>query len=132
MKKQKFNATIIIGDPCMMVKSEEDWETCDYGEQMDKLGFKNYLSVEFDEDAPDVVDDKGNVLGSFCTDSSMILVVPFDDLMKYNPDFNVHIEYPHSCTIIENFCGEVTYNTRNDTTTIVGKGNANFKSVAEE
>lgn len=28
MKSVDFNGTIIIGDPCEMVASEEDWQKC--------------------------------------------------------------------------------------------------------
>lgn len=38
----KFKGNIVITDPCYIIdnnKEEDDWEKCDYGESMEKLGF---------------------------------------------------------------------------------------------
>ena len=36
--------SIIITDPCYIVKTSEDWDKSDCGERMDLLGFTNYIS----------------------------------------------------------------------------------------
>lgn len=130
-RKQRFNGTIIIGDPCEMVKSEEDWQLSLYGEKMEKIGIKEYITIEFDEDI-NVVDDSGNILGSFCTDSSLITVMYLDDLLRYNLDFDQHIKYPENWAIIKDFNGEISYKSKNYTVTIYGNGNINFKTIEEE
>lgn len=38
----KFNGTIIITDPCYIVK-DNDWDKCDCGDNMERLGFTNYI-----------------------------------------------------------------------------------------
>ncbi len=42
----KFNGTLIITDPCYIINksNDDDWHKCDYGDGMEKLGIKNYLS----------------------------------------------------------------------------------------
>lgn len=39
----KVEDTIIITDPCYVVK-DEDWDKCEYGKRLDVLGFTNYVS----------------------------------------------------------------------------------------
>lgn len=38
-----FSGDIIIIDPCNVVKNDDDWQLCGFGEDMSKLGFGNYL-----------------------------------------------------------------------------------------
>ena len=128
----KFLGDIIIGDPCEMVKSEEDWQLCEWGERMEKLGIETFLFVEFEEDAPMVVDENGNTLGSFCTDSCAVVVTRLQELLSYNPQFSQHIEYPENWTVIKNFDGVISSKVVRDNTFIVGKGNINFKTIFEE
>lgn len=43
----KFKGTIIITDPCYILKEDtqdSDWNSCNYGENMEALGLKNYIS----------------------------------------------------------------------------------------
>ena len=41
----KFKGTIIITDPCYIIKDNtDDWDKCDYGENLEALGFTNYIS----------------------------------------------------------------------------------------
>ena len=88
-KKEHFEGTIVIGDPCSMVSCEEDWQTAKWGERMDALGIGAFLSIEFEEDIREIVDDRGPVLGEFCTDSCVVVVVGLEDLLKYNPPSRV-------------------------------------------
>ncbi len=126
MNKKSFKGTIIIGDPCEMVKSEEDWQLSKYGKKLNKLGFKKYLFIEFEEECPVVIDSSNNKLGSFCTDSALIVVTLLDELLQYNPQFDQHIEYPENWTVIENFEGIVSSFEKDDCKFIQGKGNINF------
>ena len=126
-KSLAFKGTIIIGDPCEMVISEDDWEKSMYGEKMHTIGFKNYISFEFEEDVPSVINyDKNEKIGSFCTDSCMICIVSLDELLKYNPDFNQHTKYPKNWMVVEEFDGVISIVKENDCPKIIGKGNVNF------
>ena len=131
-RKLEVKGTIIIGDPCELVKSEEDWQLCKWGEHLEKIGLKNFLYIEFEEDAPNIVDSNGNKLGSFCTDSAVIVVLLLDDLLNYNPNFNEHIAYPQNWTIIKDFCGTVKPKTIAGVKHIIGEGNISFHTVFEE
>lgn len=128
----KFKGDIIIIDPSSAVKSEDDWQLCKFGEDMSKLGFKQYLYIDMgDEYGNKVLDtDSGQVIGKFCTDSCALVVLDFDELMKYNPDFSDHIDWPNSNTIIRQFDGTITLEEE-EPYSIVGKGNINFKSVED-
>lgn len=139
MKKVKFNGDIVIGDPCNIVVSDEDWNLCQFGERMDKLGFTDYLYIEFPEESPVVVDEYNNRLGSFCTDSCAIVVVYLDELEKYNPDYENGFYNEENRTIIKSFNGYVGYRTEpvidddeDEDTVIFGEGNINFRTVYEE
>ncbi len=133
MKIEKhFNGTIIITDPCYMVKNSEDWYDCEFGEELENLGFEDYLTFKFQEDSPQIIDDRGNLLGKFCTDSSMVSVVCLDDLLAYNPAFDNHIRRPSTCTIINGFEGTVSYFKENGQISLVGQGSINFKLRYEE
>lgn len=126
-KSLAFKGTIIIGDPCEMVISEDDWDKSMYGEKMDLIGFENYLSFEFEEDSPKVINcDTRKKIGSYCTDCCMICIVYLEELLKYNSDFNQHIEYPENWTVIENFNGCISILNNKDYLSIVGQGNVNF------
>lgn len=88
-----------------MVKNENDWHLCEYRENLRKLGFQTFLSIEFEEDSPLVVDDKNIKLGSFCTDSSVVAIVLLDELLTYNSEFNQHNEYLDNWIVIKDFDG---------------------------
>lgn len=140
MKKVKFKGDIVIGDPCNIVKSDEDWALCEYGERMDKLGFTDFLCVEFPDDPPIVIDDNGNKLGAFCQDSGVIAVVYLSELEKYNPDYEKGFFDEDNRAIIRSFDGKVGYRIEpvnidgyEDTDTVIfGEGNINFKTAYEE
>ena len=76
---------------------------------MESLGFENCICFdEGDEYGNKVINtDTNEVIGSFCTDSSYLVIMYFEDLMNYNPNFSDHIEWPDSNTIIKNFDGEL-------------------------
>ena len=56
----------------------------------------------------------------------MICIVYLEELLKYNSDFNQHIEYPENWTVIENFDGCISILNNKDYLSIVGQGNVNF------
>lgn len=128
----RITGDIIIGDPMEMVKSEEDWQLCEYGERMDKLGIKDFLCAEGEEDVPAVIDDKGNMLGSFCSDSGMVVVMRLDDLLAYNNDFYKHIDYLGEWIVINGFDGIVTAEIVDGEFCLSGEGNISFHTFHED
>ena len=128
---KSFNGTIIIVDPCVIVKSEEDWHLCEYGKYLDRLGFTNYIYIESNEVAPIIKDDSHKILGSFCSESAIVVVVLLDELLKYNQTFNQH-KCKDIWTVIENFNGTVNYYEKDENTYIEGNGNINFITSYED
>ncbi len=127
-----FGGTIIIGDPCNMVKSEEDWYATEFGADFSPLGINRFLSFEMEEDCPAVVGENGQILGRFCTDSCMITAMYLSDLLTYNPGFDDHIAYEGNYTVIENFKGVLTVEETDEGAVLVGKGNIPFRMQYED
>lgn len=66
-------------------------------------------------------------IGTFCADAGMVAVFLLDEVLKYNPEFDYHIERKWTTTLIEDFDGEVDYYVDNDGNAhIIGVGNVNF------
>lgn len=136
----KFKGSIVIGDPCYFVK-EEDWELCEFGDRMDKIGFSNYMTIRFPDDPQVVIDEKnGNLFGGICQDSGYIVVVYLDELKEYNADYEKAFWDERNRAIIHDFDGElssekveVVIDGYKDFDTIIsGSGNICFRSFYEE
>lgn len=135
------NKTIIITDPCYLIpyNKDDDWGLCDYGESMYVLGFKNYESrntiygdwscTVYEGEYTTVPDEKNTVLGGFTADAGMVGVFELDEVLKYNPDFNLYKESPWCVTIIPDFTGEVNIEVIDEQVHVIGKGNINFFSI---
>ena len=138
---KRFKGSIVIGDPSYFVKSDEDWERCDYGRNLAALGFTDYLYLDFPDDPQIVIStDTGEVLGGICQDSCSVAVVYKAELEKHNPDYEKAFGDIDNRTIIEDFDGEIAcevvpveteYGSDTDTV-ITGTGNINFRSCYEE
>ena len=136
--KKHFSGSIVIGDPSYFVNSDEDWEKCEYGENMSALGFTDFLRIEFPDD-PQVVKDEatGEIIGGICQDSCVIVVVYKSELEAYNPDYEKAFGSEDNWTLVEEFDGEVSvdkvpYEDDEFDTIIDGTGNKSFKSCYEE
>lgn len=139
--KKRFKGSIVIGDPSYFVNSEDDWELCEYGEQLGKLGFSDYLLIDFPDDPQVVINEATQeVLGGICQDSGIIAVVYKNELEAYNSDYEKSFFSKDNRTIIENFEGEIEYKTvpvvidgyEDEDTIISGNGNINFRSCYED
>ena len=69
-----FKGDVIILDPANVAKDEEDWQTIladTYDKvELEKIGIDTYISFDaMGESRAKVVNEDGNVLGEFCTDS---------------------------------------------------------------
>ena len=130
-----FNGDIIITDPMYIVKCEEDWHRCEYGENLEALHIHTYITSEHgDEMGSDVVSlDTSKKLGVFCSDSCMVSVMSLNEVREYNSDFDKELE-KYCYTIIKDFQGEIELvEMEEDDGTdqrlyFVGKGNKNFRT----
>lgn len=114
----EFDGDIIITDPCYIIRrnnplTEDDWDACLYGEEMENLGIKKYMTrntIYGDWSCTTFNSDNGEKLGEFCADSGMVSVFDLDEILSYNPDYkNVIIERPWTVTLIKNFKGTVQF-----------------------
>lgn len=120
----KFKGDLIILDPCSAVKSADDWQKCGWGADMGVLGFTAWLCLDEGADCCCAVKntDTGEILGHFCTDSAVLVLLDFSELLTYHPDFRDHEKYPGTCAVIRGFDGEVTI----ENGCFIGRGNINF------
>jgi hypothetical protein len=133
------NKTIIITDPCYITKEYKDWDKCKYGTDMKKLdNITNYESSSTIYGDWSCTVYEGNIeqhsnnnktLGSFCADAGMVAVFELDEVLKYNPNFDNHINKKFTTTTIPNFNGEITIENINNSIHVIGKGNVNFYSI---
>ncbi|MCL2009520.1 MAG: hypothetical protein FWG71_03100 [Synergistaceae bacterium] len=130
----KFKGDVIITDPGYFIKSEDDWQLyCNarFGGDSDALGqfgFNQAIIIESEEVAGEVYDDKGRMIGEFCSDSAEICVCLLEDVLKHNPNYDDYNRFKNTATVIRNFDGEIEIHETEDDCEfqIVGKGNINF------
>lgn len=65
-------------------------------------------------------------IGGFCADAGMVAVFLLDEVLKYNPNFDYHINRLWTTTLIKDFDGEVEYYVAEGEAHIIGTGNVNF------
>lgn len=113
--EKEFDGDIIITDPCYIIRDENgitknDWHYCEYGEYMERLGIKNYLTHDtiYGDWGCTVFDsDTKKPLGRFCADAGLVSVFLLHEVLAYNPNFNYHLERPWTTTIIPDFKGTI-------------------------
>lgn len=115
----RFDGDIIITDPGYICK-DDDWDKCSYGDHMEALGLKTFISrdtiygdwscttFEGDFDTAKEGDDL-KVLGEFCADGGMVAVFLLDEVLAYNPYFDYHINRSWTTTLIKDFHGDVSF-----------------------
>lgn len=127
------NKDIIITDPCYIIKDDgnDDWNKCDYGDRMEALGIKNYItrSTEYGDWSCTTYDcDTLEPIGEFCADAGLVSVFLLDEVIEYNPDFDDHMTSNWTTTLIKNFTGDiyVDFYPEYDEVRVVGVGSTNF------
>lgn len=117
---------------------KEDWEICNCGENLEILGFKTYLSdgTIYGDWGCTVFDSHKKKIGEFCADSGMVGVFLLDEVLKYNPDFDYHLNRPWTTTLIKDFHGTVELRKKpikgylnEEKVEVVGVGNICFVSI---
>ncbi len=136
-----FNGSIVIADPCYFMKSDEDWQKCEWGKRMDVLGFSDFLLIEFPEDCQLVFDcDTKELLGGVCSDSCQLVVVYKNELQQYRDDYEQSFYAEENRAIIDDFNGKVGYRVENvkvddevyEDIIIYGEGTRRFRSYNSE
>lgn len=114
-------------------ENPDDWTLCEYGDNMEALGIKNYISrgtIYGDWSCTTFDTDTKEPIGKFCADAGMVAVFLLDEVLKYNPDFDYHINRPWTTTWIKDFDGYVEFEEIRSygepEVRVVGKGNINF------
>ena len=158
----RFKGNVIVTDPCYIIKDSDkinDWDKCQYGENMSKLGFNVYICKNTiygdwecsvflinNENPKEFIDNIAknrdieeleNIqyhhkrIGQFCADSGMVGVFLLDEINEYNPEFLDYLsKHPQIATVLKDFNGDIQYYVDpNNEAHILGNGNINFASL---
>lgn len=92
-------------------KHPKDWDVCNCGHDMDKLGLRTWMTRDtiYGDWSCTVFSNTNEELGKFCADTGKVSVFQLDEVLKYNPDFNYHIEKPWTTALIKDFKGTVQF-----------------------
>ena len=129
-KSVHFSGDIIITDPCYLMNKKsdrDDWEFCNCGYELNKLGFTKYLQRDtiIGDWSCTVFDIKDNskIYGHFCADSGEVCVVLAEEAFNYYPDFEKeYLEDRDWCaTIIKDFEGDIYFRIDEDKFMYEGK-----------
>lgn len=108
----EFDGDIIITDPCYIMKEDNDWAVCAYGENMKALGITHYMTRDTlygDWSCTTFDTDTKEAIGKFCADAGLVSVFLLDEVLKYNPEFDYHLNYKWMVTWIKDFKGTVEF-----------------------
>lgn len=96
----------------------DDWESCNGGSSMEKLGFKNFIvcNTLYGDWACTVVNSlTKEKLGEFCADSGQVGIFLLKEVLEYNPDLDLKSLTHHAATIIKDFNGLIRVNKITET-----------------
>ena len=110
----EFDGDILITDPCYIMneKHKDDWNTCNCGFDMEKLGINHYMTRDTlygDWSCTTYNLDTKEKIGDFCADAGLVSVFLLDEVLNYNPDYDWHITKPYTATVIKDFKGTVEF-----------------------
>lgn len=110
-----------------------DWAYCLYGEEMENLGLTTFLcdrTIYGDWSCHTFNSNTKEVIGQFCADAGLVAVFLLDEVLKYNPKFDYHLNRKWTTTLIKDFHGTVELHLEDGEDgkelTVIGKGNVNF------
>ena len=88
-----------------------DWDVCNYGSNMNHLGFKKCLIEDtiygcWSCSVYDFVSK--NLIGRFSSDSGLVGVFLLSEILNYNPKWDLHLTKPYCACMIPNFQGKVS------------------------
>lgn len=97
------------------VNEYDDWKKCDYGDNMEILGIKNYKTRDTlygDWSCTVYNTDTSEAIGNFCADAGMVGVFSLKEVLEYNPNFDWHINRKWTTALIKNFTGDVWFEVK--------------------
>lgn len=114
----------------------DDWDRSNGFQEMEQFGFVNYL-VSPAYDSGDVMifnSDNDSEIGTVYMDSGKLGVFYLEDILRYNPHFDLHLRRSNDAMLINNFRGVVTLMSTElgdggHSFEVVGIGNMNFIST---
>ena len=124
----------MITDPGYVAKDAEDWKRCGCGDHMEKLGFSTVLSAlvtEGEEDLGAVNPATGAYYGTFVTDFGVASAFLLEEILRYDPEFDEHLESPENVLWLRDFDGEVTVCGQGEEQWLEGTGNQPFTTQME-
>ena len=120
----EFDGDILITDPCYIMRAEhhgttptaeDDWNTCNRGFDMEKLGINHYMTRDTlcgDWGCATYNLDTKEKIGEFCADAGLVSVFLLDEVLKYNPNYDWYITKPYTATMIKDFKGTVEFSVK--------------------
>lgn len=113
----EFDGDIIITDPCYIMReknelTKNDWGACECGSEMEALGITHYMTRDTlygDWSCTTFNTDTKEAIGEFCADAGLVSVLLLDEVLKYNPGFDYHLNKKWTTTWIKNFKGTVQF-----------------------
>lgn len=108
----EFDGDIIITDPCYIMREDDDWAVCAYGENMEALGITHYMTRDTlygDWSCTTFDTDTKEAIGKFCADAGLVSVFLLDEVLKYNPYYKDHLKNKWTVTWIKDFKGTVEF-----------------------
>ncbi len=109
---RNFDGDIIITDPCYIMGDDDGWEKSNHGDNMEAIGIHNHITHDTlygDWSCTTFNSDTKEKIGEFCADAGRVSVLLLDEVMKYNPEFDYHINKPWTTTLIKDFRGVVEF-----------------------
>lgn len=109
---------VLITDPCYIMRedSDNDWDLCRYGDNLDALGISKFVtkSTYYGDWSCSVKNNSDNIIGTFCADAGLVSVMPYQEALKYNPEIEERFRDSGEATIIRNFTGKVYIKSKFD------------------
>lgn len=117
----EFDGDILITDPYYIIRAKhhgtvpitnDDWNTCNYGYDMEQLGINHYMTRDTlygDWGCTTYNLDTKEKIGEFCADAGLVSVFLLDEVLKYNPEYDWYITKPYTVTVIKDFKGTVEF-----------------------
>jgi hypothetical protein len=115
----QFKGTVIITDPCYLIKNDNpsDWENSEAGISLYVLGFNNYISAPTRQGdwscevitynpSETEAEKESQVFGMFGADSGMVGVFLLEEILKYNPNFEIRSRH---MAVFEDFNGSIDF-----------------------
>lgn len=118
-------------------ENQTDWQLCNYGYNLEKLGFTNFITRNtlYGDWGCTTYNQHNKSIGTFCADAGLVSVLLLDEVLKYNPDYDDHINNQHCVTVIKDFKGTVQVIVKEDkeyneyNLFIIGKGTSEGKDI---